>query len=210
MKISIILDSSESWFVDYAERLRDNLNKKHEVKILYGFNEMTKGDIAFFLSVTKICPSEKLRLNNNNIVIHASDLPKGKGWSPMPWQIIEGENEITLSLFEAVEKVDSGKVYLKDKVVFKGHELIGELREQLSDKIIEMAVRYVDNYNNMVGHEQEGKETFYKKRTPEHSELNVNKTIHEQFNILRTVDNEKYPAFFYKDGIKYIIKIYKD
>jgi methionyl-tRNA formyltransferase len=210
MIISVIVDSENSWFVDHAKRLCDILKKYHEVKLVYDLERITKGDIAFYLSCTKICPSRILKLNNNNIVIHASDLPKGKGWSPMPWQIIEGKNEIPLTLFEAVQKVDSGQIYLKDKVIYEGHELIDELRQKMADKIIEMAVSYVGNYGEIVGRDQEGEETFYKKRTARDSELDINKSIAEQFNLLRTVDNDSYPAFFYKDGRKYILKIFKE
>lgn len=210
MKITLILDSKDSWFVDHAKKLQLILKKEHPTEIIYNFNEMTKGDIAFFLSVTKICPPEKLALHTHNIVIHASDLPKGKGWSPMPWQIIEGKNEIALSLFEAAEKVDSGMIYLKDKVVFEGNELIDELREKMAAKMNEMAVNYVEHYDTIIGEEQIGEETFYQKRTPRHSELDIHKSLFEQFNLLRTVDNNSYPAFFYKDGFKYLLKISKE
>ena len=38
----------------------------------------------------------------------------------------------------------------------------------------------------------------------------MSKSIDEQFNLLRVCDNERYPAFFYKDGVKYILKINKE
>lgn len=210
MKISVVVDSENSWFVEYAKELCRRLEDQHEVKLVIGVNQINSGDIAFFLSITSICPPEILNLNKNNIVIHASDLPKGKGWSPMPWQIIEGKNEITLTLFEAAEKVDSGDIYIKDSVMYEGHELLDELQAKLSAKIIDMAVKYVKGYDRMIGTKQAGKETYYKKRTPKHSELDIYKTIHEQFNLLRTVDNDRYPAFFYKDGIKYVLSIEKE
>ena len=56
---------------------------------------------------------------------------------------------------------------------------------------------------------QKGKETFYSKMTEKDNELNPNKTIKEQFNILRIVDNERYPAFFNLNGQEYTIKIWK-
>lgn len=210
MKITLILDSKDSWFVDHAKKLQLILKKDHNTEIIYDFNEMMKGDIAFFLSVTKISPPEKLTLHTHNIVIHASDLPKGKGWSPMPWQIIEGKNEIVLSLFEAAEKVDSGMIYIKDKVVYEGHELIDELREKMAAKMSDMAVNYVEHYDTIIGEEQIGEETFYQKRIPQDSELDITKSLLQQFNLLRTIDNERYPAFFYKDGFKYLLKIYKE
>ena len=71
-----------------------------------------------------------------------------------------------------------------------------------------MCLEFIDNYEQYKNPlKQQGDETFYKKRTAKDSKLDINKTINEQFNLLRIVDNENYPAFFYKDGKKYILKI---
>lgn len=51
-----------------------------------------------------------------------------------------------------------------------------------------------------------GKESFYPKRSPKDSELDINKSLNEQFNLLRIASNEDFPAFFYKDGKKFILK----
>ena len=76
--------------------------------------------------------------------------------------------------------------------------------------MIEMAVNYVEHYDTIIGEEQIGEETFYQKRTPQDSELDITKSLLQQFNLLRTIDNERYPAFFYKDGFKYLLKISKE
>jgi methionyl-tRNA formyltransferase len=47
------------------------------------------------------------------------------------------------------------------------------------------------------------------KRTLEDSRLDPMKSIAEQFNLLRVVDNSRYPAFFDLDGFRYIVKIEK-
>ena len=57
---------------------------------------------------------------------------------------------------------------------------------------------------------QEGEETFYNRRNSKDAELDINKTIKEQFNLLRISDNERYPAFFKIEGKKYSLKIYKE
>ena len=67
----------------------------------------------------------------------------------------------------------------------------------------------IDKYKLMVGVPQKGKETFYPRRKQKDNELNINKSILEQFNLLRVVDNKRYPAHFYVDNQKYILKIYK-
>ncbi len=53
-------------------------------------------------------------VNRNNLVIHASDLPENKGWSPVAYAVLSGQNRITLTLIEAEEKIDAGDVYLKN------------------------------------------------------------------------------------------------
>lgn len=55
---------------------------------------------------------------------------------------------------------------------------------------------------------QVGKSSFYPRRCPQDSELNPHLSFGEQFNLLRVVDNERYPAFFHWAGKCYVIKIY--
>ena len=43
---------------------------------------------------------------------------------------------------------------------------------------------------------QKGRPSYFKKRTKKDSEININKNIKSQFNLLRIVDNDNYPAFF--------------
>ena len=150
-----------------------------------------------------------VELNKHNIVVHESDLPNGKGFSPLTWQILEGKNIIPVSIFEASIKVDSGKVYFKDKILFNGTELVDELRVkqyQITEKLI---IKFLKNIDNLPKLKSTLYESYHRKRNPEDSILDVNKTIYEQFNLLRTVDNERYPAFFINNGEQYIVKIYK-
>lgn len=209
LKITVLTDQS-SWMNNYNIQLASELEKLgHSVKLIHSKDDITEGDIAFFLSCFEIIRQDKLNLNKNNIVVHASKLPQGKGWSPMTWQILEGKNEIPITLFEATENVDAGDIYIQDNIFLDGTELIQEWQEKLGEKIIEMAVTYVKNYENIIPKPQQGKESFYAKRKPEDSMLNINKTIAEQFNLLRVVDNENYPAYFEIKGQKYKIKVEK-
>ena len=209
LKITVLTDKT-SWMNKYNQKLKDTLSYLgHEVRLIHSKHEILKGDIAFFLSCFEIIGDEYLKLNTHNIVVHASDLPQGKGWSPSSWQILEEKNEITLTLFEATNSVDAGDWYIKDILKLDGYELINEWQCKLGEKIIDMCIKYTENYGNIKGNPQAGVETFYRKRTAKDSELDINKTIREQFNLLRIVDNENYPAFFEMNGNRYIIKIQK-
>ncbi len=202
----LILTSPDQWFVPYAKQLQ---NKLHGSKLLYNHNEINRAyDVVYILSYHKIIPLEQLKNNRHNIVIHASALPKGKGWAPMFWQVLEGKNEIPFTMFEASSGVDDGDIYLQDTILLTGYELNNELRDKQANFIIDMCLKFLNNYDTYkFSKKQSGEESFYARRSAKDSELNINKTIKEQFNLLRIVNNDDYPAFFEIDGHKYNIKI---
>lgn len=210
LNISILIDNPNSWFMPHGHDLARQLREHgHTVFEVGSPADLPSGDIAFFLSCEQIIKKEVRDRNRHNLVIHASALPHGKGWSPTTWKIIEGENKIPLTLFEAVDKVDAGDIYATSAIVLEGHELIDEVRKKEGKAIINLALRFVDAYPNVSGRSQEGEETFYPRRKPEHSELDPNKSLVESFNQLRVSDNERYPAFFKHNGHTYILKVYK-
>ena len=210
MIITILTDNEKSWFIPYGKVLKEKLeNLGNQVHYIFNKNNILEGDICFFLSCISIFEGDYLKRNKNNIVIHASDLPDGKGFAPLQWQILKGENEIILTLFEVSKDVDAGPYYFKDKVRFSGKELYQELRSILADKIIEMCVYFVKHINELNSIPQTGEESFFRKRRLKDDELDPYKTIVEQFNHFRIADNENYPLYFYLKGEKYILKIFK-
>lgn len=210
MKITILVDDMQSWFVKYAKKLEKELCEKHQVSLIYDSKKASDGDICFLLSCSKIVSNDFLKKHHHNIVVHASDLPKGKGFSPLSYQIMEGKDEIVLTLFEAVEELDAGPYYLKENLKFDGTELLDELRNIMAIKINKMCSFFVEHVNELEPKPQVGEETIYKRITRKDNALDINKTIKEQFNHLRIADNEKYPLWFEYKNTRYIVHIYKD
>lgn len=207
-----ILTTKGSAFDPFATKFEKKLIEEgYLAKIFYHHKEIsTEYEIVFILSYERIVTREYLARHKHNIVVHGSDLPKGTGWSPIFWQILEGKNKIPLVLFEAVPDVDAGKIYIKDYIYFQGHEINEEIRRTQAEKSIEMCLKFLEDCLYLTPHSQEGEPTFYHKRTPKDSELDINKSLLENFNLLRIVNNDLYPAFFYHLGYKYILKIYKE
>jgi len=210
-RIAIVSDA-QSWINEYIPTLIAALEKQgHTIKHVHDVHSIPEGDFVFYLGCGQLVPSIILARNRHNLVVHESALPKGKGWSPLTWQILEGKNEIPITLFEAVEKVDNGSIYLSDIMKFQGTELVDELRKVQGKTSIQMCLRFVEEYPDIVvsGIEQSGESTYYPRRGPEDSKLDVDKSLREQFNILRVVDNDRYPAFFEIAGKRYFLKIEK-
>src|SRR3989337_1369707 len=109
MLIQVLIDNPNSWILPYGHKLVLELtNSGHESYLKHDHCDVTKGDILCLLSCEKIF--RRLDLNKHNLVVHESDLPKGKGWSPVTWQILEGKNHIPVTLFEASQSVDGGPI----------------------------------------------------------------------------------------------------
>ncbi|OCR08523.1 formyltransferase family protein [Helicobacter pullorum] len=205
MKVAI-LTSPNQWFIPYAKDLQTKITKSN---LYFSHQEIKQSyDIVFILSYHQIISKTFLEQHKHNLVIHASNLPKGKGWSPMFWQILEGKNEIVFSMFEADEKADNGDIYLQKTLILEGTELYEELRKKQAKMCQELCLEFLEKYPHISPKKQEGSESFYPKRSLKDSELDPKKSLESQFNLLRILSNEEFPAFFYKDGKKFILKIY--
>lgn len=205
--ISVVVDN-DSPVIPHAREFVDWCNKKgDQAKFCSDYDAIAEGTCAFYLGCLKITPPEILKRNKYNLVVHASDLPEGRGFAPMTWQILEGKNTIPFCLIEAVNEVDAGDIYIKDYLELDGLELCDELRRLQGEKSIELCKKFLTQETPPKGKKQEGKATIYPRRRPVDSRLDICKTILEQFNLLRTVDNVRYPAYFEHCGQRYNIYI---
>ena len=208
----VILSDRSSWLNTYLpELVLDWLRDGHRVLWTHTQSELRPADLCFYLGCSRIVPAEVLGRFRNNLVVHESNLPQGKGWSPLTWQILEGKNRIPVTLLEADKKVDSGVVYMQEWVEFEGHELIGELRDAVARVTLSLCRRFVEAYPAIVAQarEQVGKESFYRRRRPADSRLEPMRSLADQFDLLRVVDNVRYPAFFEWRGHSYVLSIRK-
>jgi len=208
-KVSVVVDN-DSWIVPFALRLTNVLRDcGHIARFCSSYAEIEQGDFAFLLGCVGIALPDVLGRNRRNLVVHASDLPKGRGFSPLTWSILAKENTIPVCLIEAVQEADAGPIVYKEELVFEDHELIGELRTAVGEMTIDLCKRFVCARPEPLGVPQSGQPTFLRRRYPKDSVLDPDSSIAEQFDLLRTVDNEKYPAFFDFRGHRYLIRIEK-
>lgn len=212
LKITILCTDVEHPIYIYLEQWKISNSLEFEITLINNINEIVQGgDILFLISCSQIVTSNIRNIFNNTLVLHASDLPKGRGWSPHIWDIIEGENTITLSLLEAEDSVDTGDIWKKTKIYLDGSELYNEINDKLFKAELDLIMWACNHNSDCVPEKQvSDNSTYRKKRTPRDSRLDVLKSIEEQFNLLRVCDPDRFPAFFIKDGKKYNVKIERD
>lgn len=208
-EIQVVVDN-DSWILPFAEALVLGANQgRDSARLVRSHSDIESADITFFLGCIKITPDNILKRSKRNLVVHASDLPQGRGFSPMTWRILEGENELPVTLFEAVTECDAGDILDQLLLKFTGTELLPELQQKLGEATLSLAIKYLNSESCPVGMPQQGEASVYPRRYPKDSELDINKSLLDNFNLLRTVDNEKYPAFFHYGGEKFQLKIEK-
>mgnify|MGYP000892835650 CR=1 FL=1 len=214
MKIQILI-SKTSWANKYENIISTKLKKYcKELEILQTHKKLKKGyDINIIFSYFKIIPKKYLTRSQINLIPHESDLPSGKGMSPMSWQILKNKKKIYFSLIEANAQIDSGRIYYKKKVTIPKNYLFDEIKKVQLNINLELIEKFITHYKKKLtfpkSTKQLGKSSFYKKRGPKDSEIDIKKSIEKQFNLLRIVDNKNYPAFFRIYGKKFFLKISK-
>lgn len=211
MKISILISDFNhpitSFLNSWCEKF---INSGNSVDFFNKKEDLIGGDILFLISCSQIINIEDRIKFSKTLVLHASDLPIGRGWSPYIWAILDGANKITVSLLEAEDKVDTGEIWQKKSFSLDGTELYDEINKKLFNTEMALMTFAIENFKTVNPlPQQKGKETYYRKRSEIDSKLDINKTISEQFDLMRTVDPIRYPAFFEHRGQKYICKLEK-
>ncbi len=208
-RITVVVDNP-NWILPHAHRLVEEARRAGDhARLLVELSAVEPGEIAFFLNCHARVPEAVLARHRRNLVVHASRLPRGRGMSPWVWQILEGARVLPLTLFEAVAELDAGPIYRTVEIPLEGHELVDELRRLIGDAAVDLCRWFLDSEHPPAARPQIGEPSFYRRRTPEDSRLDPSRSIAEQFELLRVVDNDRYPAFFDLRGARYLLRIEK-
>ena len=209
-QVTFLLDKSNLWFEKQLKNYDFRLNDKYIFKISKNPNNIKNQNIVFPLSYARILPMSFLQKNELVLIAHSSKLPKDKGFAPLQYQILRNKNKVYMSLIKAAKEVDAGPIYFQNSFVLNGTELSDEIRDIQGIQLLNIIKKFLIKYPKVKSKKQIGKGNFNKRRYPKDSQLDINKTIKQQFNHLRINDNELYPSFFYYKGQKYIIKVFKE
>jgi methionyl-tRNA formyltransferase len=206
-KVTFLLDKSNIWIEKYLKKYNFKLNNKYIFKVKKNPDLIKNQDLVFPLAYTKILSENFLNNNKLTLIVHASKLPKDKGFAPVQNQILRNKKKIFVSLIKADKKVDSGNLFLTDHFILKGHELFEEIRYLQAMACFKIISEFLNRFPRAKSVPQVGKSNFNRKRKVSDSKLNINKSIKTQFNLLRICDNDQWPAYFIYKNNKYTLKI---
>ena len=182
------------------------------MRLIHDPVHLSAGDVSLLLSCSRLLSADQLALHLYNLVVHESALPQGQGWSPMTWQILEDASSIPITLFEATADLDAGPIYLQQHIALEGFELVEEWRVLQVQATLELCLAWFDRYREVVAAAlpQQGEASHYRRRRPADSQLDPERSLADQFNLLRVVDNQRYPAFFDWRGRRYVLQLHPE
>lgn len=134
------------------------------------------------------------------VCFHMTDVPFGRGGSPLQNLIVRGHRKTRLSALRMVEDFDAGPVYVKEDLSLEGNaEEIYIRAGYLSARM----VRYIVE-NRPVPLAQDGQPVLFERRRPEQSRVPECDNLERLHDFIRMLDADGYPrAFIENNGFRY-------
>ncbi len=130
------------------------------------------------------------------IIFHMSDLPFGRGGSPLQNLIVRGFAETQVTALRCVAELDAGPVYLKRPLSLLGTAEEIFLRAAVQ---VEGMIRAILR-DSPVPSPQNGVPSVFKRRAPKDGNMAELATLAAAYDHIRMLDAEGYPPAFLEAG----------
>jgi len=193
-----VLATSRPWNEILARRLEEQTG--HCFHLITRKDELSLEDLrkiqpryVFFPHWSYIVPEEVFNAYEC-VIFHMTDLPYGRGGSPLQNLIQRGHKETRISALRCTKEMDAGPIYLKRPLCLEGAASEIFLRAAgIIEEMIEEIVR-----KEPTPLTQKGGPVLFQRRTPEESDLaraSV-RDLNDFFDFIRMLDAEGYPRAF--------------
>lgn len=126
------------------------------------------------------------------VIFHMTDLPYGRGGSPLQNLIAHGHTETVLTALKCTRKLDAGPVYLKRPLSLSGtaEEILQRAAALIGDMIVEIVMTHPQPAP------QEGEIVSFNRRRNEDGDLSRLESLGEIYDYIRMLDADGYPPAF--------------
>lgn len=193
-----VIATSRPWNEVMAQRLAERTG--HTFHLITRKEELTPERLeriapryVFFPHWSFLVP-EKIHQAYECVIFHMTDLPYGRGGSPLQNLIQRGHHETKLTALRCVQEMDAGPVYLKRPLCLEGSasEIFLRAASEI-ESMIEAIIR-----EEPEPQPQEGEPVVFRRRKPEESDLAEASVqdLNDFFDFIRMLDAEGYPRAF--------------
>ena len=201
--MKIIIATIKSWNIERARALQEKYAGVHEIVVYTKKEEFTAEAVKTYHPDYILMPhwsyivSDDITKNWNCVVFHMTDLPYGRGGSPLQNLIVRGHKETKISAIKVTAKVDGGPIYMKKPLSLEGSAQ--EIFIRCSDIIFnEMIPKFLEEQLEPV--EQIGEPVIFKRRTEKDGKITGDMELEKIYDYIRMLDAEGYPRAFMEFG----------
>ncbi len=174
-------------------------------------NELKNLNPDLFVVVAfRILPKEVFEIPKyGSFNLHGSYLPKYRGAAPIQWALINGDKETGLTTFKLAEKVDTGNIYLQEKVEINTADNFETLHDRMSllgAELVLKTVSLIEHGDYELLQQDDSLASPAPKITKEICSIDFNKSAKEIHNLVRGLSPHPAAFFIYNNKV---IKIYK-
>lgn len=126
------------------------------------------------------------------VVFHMTDLPYGRGGSPLQNLIVRGKSETKISALLVDKGIDTGDIFLKETLILNG--TAQEIFLRSIDVIRNMIVKIISQ--NIQPIPQDGEPENFKRRKPEDGNIASLDDLNKIYDYIRMLDADGYPRAF--------------
>lgn len=191
-----LLVSEKKWhdklFLQLKRKTKGNWFR-HSSKDIFNVDNIEKinPDFIFIPHWSHIIPAE-IYTRFECIVFHMTDLPYGRGGSPLQNLIVRGHKDTMISAIKVSDGIDMGPVYLKKPLMLYG--TARDIFERADAVIKEMIIEIINN--NPLPWPQKGEPVAFKRRKPEESNIADLDNAEKIYDHIRMLDADGYPKAF--------------
>lgn len=159
------------------------------------FLAAVKPDFVFFPHWSYIIPPA-IHRQYECVIFHMTDVPFGRGGSPLQNLIVRGVTETKISALRCVDELDGGPVYLKRPLSLQGtaQDIYCQANRVIEDMIVEILER------RPAPQPQEGVPVVFRRRKPAEGNVAGLDSPEAVYDMIRMLDAEGYPAAFLEVG----------
>lgn len=202
MKKAIVIATIKEWNIDNYFKLKKELEDNYSLFLITNKDELSFENIEkinpkyiFFPHWSWIIP-ENIYIKYECILFHMTDLPYGRGGSPLQNLIMNKIYDTKISAIKVSKELDEGDIYLKEDFDISSGSA-KEVFENASNIIFEKLILNIIN-QNISPKKQDGQVVTFKRRTPEQSNINtLNEiSINSLYDFIRMLDAPTYPKAY--------------
>lgn len=201
--MKIVVATIKVWNIKNANIFKHNYGDKHEIFICTSKDDLIvenmqefKPDYIFFPHWSYLIPDEIVQ-NFKCVIFHMTDLPYGRGGSPLQNLIARGHKTTKISAIKATSQLDAGPIYMKKELSLEG--TAQEIFERCSEIVFEeMIPEFLQREIEPV--EQLGEPTIFKRRKQEDGMITGDMELSQIYDYIRMLDAEGYPLAYMDMG----------